>query len=36
MKSAGFTESVETQQAVAQLQEALGTIRVLKESLERI
>ena len=34
MKSAGFTESVETQQAVAQLQEALGTIRVLKESLE--
>ena len=32
MKSAGFTESVETQQAVAQLQ-TLGTIRV-KESLE--
>ena len=34
MKSSGFTESVETKQAVSQLQEALGTIRILKESLE--
>ena len=34
MKSTGITESVETQQAVAQLQEALGTIRILKETLE--
>ena len=34
MKSAGATESLETKTAVSQLQEALGTIRVLKESLE--
>ena len=34
MKSAGFGESVETKQAVSQLQEALGTIRILQESLE--
>ena len=34
MKSTGITESVETQQAVAQLQEALGTIRILKETIE--
>lgn len=34
MKASGFTESVETKQAVSQLQEALGTIRILKESLE--
>ena len=34
MKSAGLGESVQTNQAVAQLQEALGTIRILQESLE--
>ena len=34
MKTAGLGESVETRQAVSQLQEALGTIRILKESLE--
>ena len=34
MKASGFTESVETKQAVSQLEEALGTIRILKESLE--
>ena len=33
MKTAGLGESVETRQAVSQLQEALGTIRVLQESL---
>jgi hypothetical protein len=34
MKSVGNTDSLEAQKAVAQLQEALGTIRILKESLE--
>ncbi len=34
MKSSGITESVETKQAVSQLEEALGTIRILQESLE--
>ncbi|MEC8043189.1 MAG: hypothetical protein VX130_01180 [Verrucomicrobiota bacterium] len=34
MKTAGLGESVETRQAVSQLQEALGTIRILQESLE--
>ena len=34
MKTVGATESLETKTAVSQLQEALGTIRVLKESLE--
>lgn len=34
MKTAGLGDSVETRQAVSQLQEALGTIRILKESLE--
>ena len=34
MKSVGNTESLETRKAVSQLQEALGTIRILKESLE--
>ena len=34
MKAAGITDSVETRQAVAQLQEALGTIRILQESLQ--
>ena len=34
MKRSGITESVETKQAVLQLQEALGTIRILQESLE--
>ena len=33
MKTAGLGESVETRQAVSQLQEALGTIRILQESL---
>jgi chromosome segregation ATPase len=33
MKTAGLGDSVETRQAVSQLQEALGTIRVLQESL---
>ena len=33
MKTAGLGDSVETRQAVAQLQEALGTIRILQESL---
>ena len=28
-------DSLETKQAVSQLQEALGTIRILKESLEQ-
>ena len=34
MKTAGLGDSVETRQAVAQLQEALGTIRILQESLD--
>ncbi len=34
MKSVGLGESVETTQAVSQLQEALGTIRILQESLD--
>ena len=34
MKSAGMGESVQTKQAVSQLQEALGTIRILQESLD--
>ncbi|NBQ03218.1 MAG: hypothetical protein EBU27_08405, partial [Opitutae bacterium] len=34
MKTAGLGESVETRQAVSQLQEALGTIRILQESLD--
>lgn len=34
MKTSGITESIETKQAVSQLQEALGTIRILQESLE--
>ena len=34
MKKTGVSESVETKQAVAQLQEALGTIRILQESLQ--
>jgi len=34
MKSAGLGESVETINAVSQLQEALGTIRILQESLD--
>ena len=35
MKTAGLGDSVETKQAVSQLQEALGTIRILQESLEQ-
>lgn len=35
LKTAGSGNSIEAQQAVAQLQEALGTIRVLKESLDQ-
>ena len=34
MKRSGISESVETKEAVAQLQEALGTIRILQESLQ--
>ena len=34
MKRSGMSDSVETKQAVSQLQEALGTIRILKESLD--
>ena len=34
MKTAGLGESVETRQAVSQLQEALGNIRILQQSLE--
>ena len=34
MKRAGMGDSVETEKAVSQLQEALGTIRVLQESLD--
>jgi len=34
MKTVGVTDSLETRQAVAQLQEALGTIRILQESLQ--
>ena len=34
MKTAGLGNSVEANQAVAQLQEALGTIRILQESLD--
>ena len=34
MKSSGISESLETKEAVAQLQEALGTIRILQESLQ--
>ncbi len=34
MKATGASDSVETRQAVSQLQEALGTIRILKESLD--
>ena len=33
MKRAGMGDSIETEKAVSQLQEALGTIRVLQESL---
>jgi chromosome segregation ATPase len=35
LKTSGSGNSIEVQQAVAQLQEALGTIRVLKESLDQ-
>jgi chromosome segregation ATPase len=35
LKTAGSGNSIEAQQAVAQLQEALGTIRVLQESLDQ-
>ncbi len=35
LKTAGSGNSIEAHQAVAQLQEALGTIRVLKESLDQ-
>ena len=34
MKRAGMGDSIETEKAVSQLQEALGTIRVLQESLD--
>jgi chromosome segregation ATPase len=34
MKTAGLGESVETRQAVSQLQEALGNIRILQQNLE--
>jgi chromosome segregation ATPase len=34
MKASGMSDSIETKEAVAQLQEALGTIRILQESLE--
>ena len=34
MKKTGVSESVETKQAIVQLQEALGTIRILQESLQ--
>jgi chromosome segregation ATPase len=34
MKRSGISESVGTKQAVSQLQEALGTIRILQESLQ--
>ncbi len=34
MKSVGISDSVETRQAVSQLQEALGTIKILQESLQ--
>ncbi|MBT3637632.1 MAG: hypothetical protein HN531_11880 [Opitutae bacterium] len=34
MKRAGMGDSVETEKAISQLQEALGTIRVLQESLD--
>lgn len=34
MKRTGISESLETKDAVAQLQEALGTIRILQESLQ--
>ena len=34
MKRAGMGDSVQTEKAVSQLQEALGTIRVLQESLD--
>jgi chromosome segregation ATPase len=36
MKRSGMSDSVETKQAVSQLQEALGTIRILKESLDEL
>ncbi|MBU61321.1 MAG: hypothetical protein CMI26_02315 [Opitutae bacterium] len=35
LKTAGTGNNIEAQQAVAQLQEALGTIRVLQESLDQ-
>lgn len=34
MRRLGFDDTIETEQAVSQLQEALGTIRILQESLE--
>ena len=34
MKRAGMGDSVETEKAISQLQEALGTIRILQESLD--
>ena len=34
MKRAGMGDSVETEKAISQLQEALGTIRILKERLD--
>ena len=34
MKRAGMGDSVETEKAISQLQEALGTIQILKESLD--
>jgi chromosome segregation ATPase len=34
MKRAGMGDSVETEKAISQLQEALGTIQILKEGLE--
>ena len=33
MKRSGITESIDTKEAVSQLQEALGTIKILQESL---
>jgi DNA repair exonuclease SbcCD ATPase subunit len=35
MKRAGMGDSVETEKAISQLQEALGTIRILQESLDQ-
>ena len=34
MKRAGMGDSVETEKAISQLQEALGTIQILQESLD--